>query len=205
MIIKINAEQRMTERKSDLGKLRRQGIIPAVLYGPEAEPMKISLDKAEFMKLYKKTINELVFYEIMVAGKEYHTLVKERQVHPLTREILHLDFMVIPPHQMIDVDVPVKFVGTPIGIKEGGIMDVVRRTLKIQCIPENIPEDIEVDISALNIGEALHVQQVPPGKWTVKEHADTVLVTIHAKKVELAPAPAAEPKPEEAPAEPETK
>lgn len=198
MIFKINAESRKTVKKSELSKLRKDGFIPAVIYGQGTEPLSVTLTKAEFMKIYKKTIGELVFYEVAVSGKEYHTLLKERQIHPVTREILHVDFMVVPPHQMIDVEVPLKFIGTPIGAKTGGFIDVVHRTLKIQCMEENLPEDIEVDISSLEVGEALHVHQLPKGNWVVKEHQDTVLVTIHAKKIETATAEVkAEPKAED--------
>lgn len=197
MIFKIEAVQRKTERKSDLNKLRKDGFIPAVVYGKGIEPLEITMDKTEFMKLYKKSFNELVFYEVMVAGKEYHTLLKERQIHPVSREILHVDFMVVPHDQMIELDIPLKFLGTPVGVKEGGIMDVVRRTLRIQCLEKNIPEDIEVDISNLKIGEAFHVRQLPEGKWNVKDNPENALVTIHAKKVETAAAPAEEAKAEE--------
>lgn len=197
MILKINADQRQTEKKSDLTKLRKQGFIPAVVYGPGTEPMKISLDMAEFMKLYKKSYGELVFYEISIAGKEYHTLLKERQIHPLRRDILHVDFMVIPPHQQIDVEVPIKFTGTAIGTKEGGILDVVQRTIHIQCLEDDIPEDIVVDISNINVGEALHIRQLPQGKWKVKDNPDNTILAVHAKKIEQPAAPAAEVKPDE--------
>jgi large subunit ribosomal protein L25 len=197
MILKIDAKERKTVRKSELSKLRRDGFIPAVVYGPGVEPLKISLDKADFMKLYKKSFNELVFYEVQYAGKEYHTLLKERQMHPVSREILHVDFMVIPPHQMIEVEVPLKFIGTPKGTKEGGFMDIVQRMLRIQCVEDAIPEDIEVDISHLVVGEALHVRQLPKGNWTVKDHPESALVTIHAKKTETQPV--VEPKAEETP------
>lgn len=167
MIFKIDAVERTTTKKSELTKLRNDGMIPAVIYGQEVQPLSISLNKAEFQKLYKKSLGELVFYEIKLAGKEYHTLVKERQIHPVSRDFLHIDFMVIPPHQQIEVDIPIKFVGTPIGTKEGGILDVVHRTVKILCVEDQIPEDIEVDISNLNVGEALHVNQLPKGNWVV--------------------------------------
>lgn len=188
MIFKLEAEQRVTERKSDLSHLRKNGFIPAIVYGQGCEPMKVSLNKADFMKLYKKSFNELVFYEIKIAGKEYHTLLKERQIHPVSREMLHVDFMVVPPHQMIEVDVPLKYIGTAIGSKEGGFMDIVHRVLHIQCVEDAIPSDIEVDITNLKVGDALHVHQLPKGNWTVKEHADTVLVTMHAKKIDSQPA-----------------
>jgi large subunit ribosomal protein L25 len=196
MIFKIDAAQRTTQKKSDVAKLRKDGFIPAIVYGPGTEPISITLDKTDFMKLYKKSFGELVFYNIKVGKKSYHTLMKDRQIHPVTREVLHVDFMAIPHDSKIDVEIPVKFVGTPIGTKTGGTMDVVQRILHIQCLEKDMPEDIEVDISHLEVGEALHVHQIPVGNWTVKDNPDTTLVTIHAKKIEAAPV-VAEPKPEE--------
>jgi large subunit ribosomal protein L25 len=200
MIFKIEAAQRITKKKSDMTKLRKDGFIPAIVYGSGTDPVNITLDRAEFMKHYKKSFGELVFYEIKVGRKNYHTLMKERQIHPVTREILHLDFMVVKQHQKLEIDVPIKFVGTAAGTKEGGILDIVHRTLKIQCLEENIPEDIEINISHLEVGEAMHVHQIPAGKWTVKDNPETTLVTIHAKRVDVAPAPVV-PKAEETPKE----
>ena len=188
MIFKINAVERNTVRKSDLKNLRKEGMIPAVVYGHGVEPLSITLDKIEFMKLYKKSFNEIVFYEVKVAKNEYHTMIKERQMHPVSREILHVDFMVIPPHQMIEVDVLIKFVGTPIGTKSGGFMDILHRSIRIQCIEDSIPNDIEIDISNLNVGEAFHIHQIPAGKWTIKDNPENALVTIHTKKAEVAAA-----------------
>lgn len=187
MIFKIEATQRDTKNKVDLSQLRKKGFIPAVVYGHNVEPLSITLNKAEFMKLYKKSFHEIVFYEIQLAGKEYHTLLKERQMHPVTREILHIDFMVIPPHQKIEVDVPIQFIGTAIGTKTGGFMDVIQRTVKILCVEDAIPEGIEVDISHLEVGDVLHVNQLPQGDWIVKDNPDNAVVTIHAKKIEVEP------------------
>jgi large subunit ribosomal protein L25 len=187
MIFKIDAAKRTTQKKAELTKLRKDGFIPGIVYGRDTEPVNITLDRAEFMKLYKKSFTELVFYEIKVGRKNYHTLMKERQIHPVSREILHVDFMVIPHDQEIEIDIPIKYVGTAKGIKEGGSMDVVIRTLRIQCLDKNMPEDIEVDISSLEVGDVMHVSQIPVGKWTVKDNPDQTLVTIHAKKIEVEP------------------
>jgi large subunit ribosomal protein L25 len=184
MIYKIDAEQRKTVRKSDLTNLRNSGLIPAIVYGPGTEPIQISLNKAEFMKSYKKSFGELSFFEIQLNGANYHTLIKERQIHPVSREILHVDFMVVPPHHLIEVEVPLKFIGTPVGVKAGGMLDIVQRMLKISCTEEDIPEDIEVDISSLEVGGSFHVRQLPVGKWHVKDHADNALAVVHAKRVE---------------------
>jgi large subunit ribosomal protein L25 len=196
MIFKIDAAQRETMKKSDMTKFRKEGLIPAIIYGSGTDTVNISLQKADFMKLYKKSFGELAFYEIKVGTKNYHTLMKERQIHPVSREIIHIDFMVVKLHQKLELEVPIKFVGTAVGTKTGGTLDIVQRTIKIQCMEEDIPDDIEVDITNLAVGEALHVHQIPVGKWTVKENPDSTIATVHAKKIDVAPAPA-EPKPEE--------
>lgn len=197
MIFTLNASPRDNKTKSDLTVLRAEGNIPAVIYGPGMESISISLRKSEFTACYKKSFNEIAFYEIELEGKKYHTLLKEKQPHPVTREFLHLDFMVIPAESKIEIEVPIKFVGEAIGTKEGGMVEIIHRAVKLSCAADAIPEDIELDISKLNVGESLHVRDLPAGKWQIKENLDNTLVVIHAKKKEeAAPEPKAEPKPE---------
>ncbi len=184
MIYKIEAESRKTGKKSDLNKLRDSGLIPAVVYGPQTKSTKITLNKADFLKLYKKSFNELAFFDIQLKGKNYHSIIKEKQIHPVSREILHLDFMVIPAHQKIEIDIPIKFKGTPVGVKEGGILDIIQRTVKIYCNADNLPEDIELDISKLNIDQAYHVDHLKKGEWEYRDPINNTLVVIHPKKVE---------------------
>lgn len=191
MIFKLNAVPRETIRKSDLSNMRKNGLIPAVVYGPGTDPLKVTLNKTDFMKHYKKSFGELAFYEIEYAGKNYHTMMKERQMHPVSREILHVDFMVIPHGHLIEVEVPLKFVGTPEGVKEGGTLDIVHRTVKIQGREVDIPEDITVDVKHLKLGEALYVHQLPTGNWYVKDHADDAVAVIHTKRGDVVATPEA--------------
>ncbi len=195
MILTLNAEKRNTIKKSDLTNLRETGKIPAVLYGSKMDAVKITIDKAEFTKQYKKSFNEVAFYELSMDGKTYHTLLKDKQIHPVTRNFLHLDFMLVPAESTVEIDMPVKFVGEPIGTKEGGFVDIIQRTVKISCKADQVPEDIELDISMLKVGESKHVRDLPQGSWHVKDAADITLVVVHAKatapttpEVEKAPA-----------------
>lgn len=190
MIFTLEAETRTTTKKSELNALRNTGMIPGVLYGKDLPSTSIAVKGNEFMQCYKKSFNELAFYEITLEGKKYHTILKDKLVHPVQRNILHLDFLVVPAKAQMDFDVPVRFQGEAIGTKEGGFIDVVQRTVKISCIASEVPEEIDLDVSALHVGESLHVKDLPQGKWTYKDNPDVTLVVVHAKKVET-PAPAA--------------
>ncbi|HNX38408.1 MAG TPA: 50S ribosomal protein L25 [Candidatus Cloacimonadota bacterium] len=196
MIFTLNASLRNTPKSSDLTKLRAEGCIPAVIYGPGIESIPVTLKKSEFMACYKKSFNEVSFYEIELDGKKYHTLLKEKQPHPVTREFLHLDFMIIPVESLIEIEVPVKFVGDPAGLKEGGMVDIIHRMVKISCKANAIPEDIELNVSNLKVGESMHVRDLPAGDWHIKENMDNTLIVVHPKKKEEA---AAAEKPEAAP------
>lgn len=202
MIFTLEAQPKQTSKKSELNALRRQGMIPAVLYGKSVESTPIAIDRGKFQQCYKKSFNELAFYEIVLNGTKYHTILKDKLIHPVTRNILHIDFMVVEESAQMEFEVPIQFVGEAVGTKEGGFVDVIQRSVKITCRAKDIPEEISLDISALKVGDALHIKDLPAGNWQYKDHSDITLVVVHAKKTEVAPAaaeaPAAEePKPEQ--------
>ncbi len=199
MIFTLEAQTKQTSKKSELNALRRQGFIPAVLYGKSVESTPIAIDRSKFQQCYKKSFNELAFYEIVLNGTKYHTILKDKLIHPVTRNILHIDFMVVEESAQMEFEVPIQFVGEAVGTKEGGFVDVVQRAVKITCRAKDIPDEISLDISALKVGDALHIKDLPSGNWQYKDHADITLVVVHAKKADEAPAAA------EAPAAEETK
>ena len=190
MIFTLDAITRDNKKKSDLTELRAQGLIPAVIYGKGLESQSVAVKKADFMNCYKKSFKEIAFYEILFEGKKYHTLLKEKQTHPVNRDFLHLDFMVIPPKSMIEVEVPVRVVGEAAGLKEGGFLDVLHRSLKIVVQADQIPEDIEVIVTDLRVGDTIHVRDLPVGKWQYKDNLDNAIAVVHAKKADEAPAAA---------------
>lgn len=181
MIFTLNAQARNTVKKSDLTVLRASGMIPAVMYGSEVESTKLSISIADFIKCYKKSFNEVCFYELELDGKKYHTILKDKQIHPVNRNFLHLDFMVVPKESTIELEIPVKIVGEAIGLKEGGFMDVVHRSVKVACKASDIPEGLELNVSSLKVGDSLHVRDLPKGSWQYKDHDDVTIVVIHAK------------------------
>jgi large subunit ribosomal protein L25 len=192
VIFTLEATKRTIGKKSELNNLRREGLIPAVLYGKNMDSTPITVKKGEFQQCYKKSFNELAFYEIVLEGKKHHTILKDKLVHPVTRNILHIDFMVVESSAQMEFEIPIKIIGEPAGIKEGGFMDIIQRTVKISCRAKDIPEELPLDVSGLNIGDSLHIKDLPEGKWQYKDHADATLVVVHAKKAEAEPtAPAA--------------
>lgn len=204
MIFTIEAKKRTTTKKSELNALRHQGMIPAVLYGKTVESTPISIDRGNFLQCYKKSFNELAFYEIQLNGNKHHTILKDKLIHPVTRDILHIDFMVIEETAEMEFEVPVQYVGEAAGTKEGGFMDVVQRTVKITCQAKNVPEEIKLDISGMHIGDTMHIKDLTVGKWQYKDHADVALVVVHAKKTEQVPVVEAAPEAEETVTETET-
>jgi large subunit ribosomal protein L25 len=195
MIFTLEAEKRTTTKKSEINALRSAGKIPAIMYGKDVPSTPIALNSGAFMQCFKKSFNELAFYEILLEGNKYHTILKDKLVHPVHRNILHLDFLVVPAKAHMEFDIPVRFMGEAIGNKEGGFTDVIQRTVKISCLAEDVPEEIDLDVSGLHVGESLHVKDLPTGKWTYKDNPEVTLVVVHAKKVETAAPTAVTPEP----------
>ncbi|MDY0151404.1 MAG: 50S ribosomal protein L25 [Candidatus Cloacimonas sp.] len=184
MIFTLNAQTRHTVKKSDLTNLRASGMIPAVVYGNEMESLSISINKAEFAQLHKKSFTEVNFWEINCDGKKYNTILQARQIHPVQRNFLHLDFMVVSADSLIELEIPIHYLGEPIGLQEGGMLDILQRTLKVVCKSTDIPEELSLDVSQLKVGDSVNVRDLPQGKWQVKDHADVALAVVHAKKAE---------------------
>ena len=195
MIFTLEAQKRNTVKKSELTALRSAGMIPAVMYGKDVAATTITINKGAFQQCYKKSFNELAFYEINLDGKKFHTILKDKLVHPVTRNILHIDFMIVQETAQMEFEVPLQYIGEAAGNKEGGFTDMLQRSVKITCKAKDVPQEISVEISHLRVGDSLHVKDLPTGAWHYKDHADVALVVIHAKKKDAA---AAEEKPAEA-------
>jgi len=182
MIFKLEAEMRNVGKKQLVKETRTMGRIPAVVYGRGDENIAISLPKTDFMKSYKKSIGEIAIFNIKVAGKEYQTIVKERQIHPVSRDIIHVDFMTMQADKAIHIDVPIKIVGEPAGVKSGAILDVQHRSLQVSCKPAFIPEDIEIDVTNMEIGDAIHIKDIHKENVVMRDAADVVIASLHYPK-----------------------
>jgi large subunit ribosomal protein L25 len=160
--------------------LRRSGLIPAVLYGHKgAESVALTLSAKDAETLLKKaTINNtLVQVKIPDISWSGKALLREVQTHPWKNALYHLSFFSVAAQESLDVMVQLHFVGEPAGVKQGGVLEVVISELQVQCAPENIPESIEIDVSNMQIGDVIRVEELvlPPGVTPLSEPERTVV------------------------------
>jgi large subunit ribosomal protein L25 len=189
------------ERRTGTGKgvargLRRQGQIPAILYG-EGEPISLTADPKVLLRALGTEAGENVILNLtIVDGKDFtrKAMVKEVQVDPVTGKPLHADFLAISMERPIEVEVPVEVAGVPEGVKEkGGILDQILREIRVRCLPVAIPDRIGLDVSSLDIGDVLHVSDLPiPEGVELLTDREQAVVMVAAPAVEEVAAPVGE-------------
>lgn len=184
--ITLLVEKRSQTGKGPARRLRAMGKAPAVFYGKNSEPIKLSVDIHEFGKAMEQGGRNTLF-DLQVlenGGTVNHVAVlKERQTRPLDGSLVHLDFLEVFMDEPIQVNVAVEFHGKSIGVEKGGIFQAVAKELQLSCLPRDIPSSVEVDISALDVGQSLHINQItlPEGVTSVHED-DFVLATVVSPK-----------------------
>jgi large subunit ribosomal protein L25 len=162
-------------------ELRRKGKIPAVFYGPETEPILLSVNIIDLEQALKKGIQN---------GKtnKKTVMIKELQTHPVSRSFLHVDFYEIDINRKINVKVPITIKGKSKGLEFGGTLQIIRRELEVLCLPLKIPESIEVDITDLDIGESIHVDEITlEGDIEIPFDANFTIVAMLSPKFEEEP------------------
>lgn len=175
-IIEINSNERTDIGKNLVNKIRNKGLVPAVLYGTEPKTLTVALSDA--IKLYNAR-HENFLIKLKINNDIKDALLKDIQLNPVKNNVIHLDFLELVAGKPIAVKIPIQLTGTPMGIKLGGIIEHFLWEVKIECLPKNIPEFITIDISNLNIGESIHIEdlKVPQGV-KVLDKAKQVIVTI---------------------------
>ncbi len=164
--------------KSEAVKIRMTERLPVVLYGPDIkENVYLTVDYKKFEKTFKTHGKNGVF-SLACGGKKYTVIIKDYKIHPITRNFLHADFYAISPGKSFNTEVPIKYVGTPVGVKEGGGLYVFTRQVRVNTDLENLPSSIEVDISALKTNQYLIVRDIPKGKYRILTHEGTALVEV---------------------------
>ena len=185
--IELEAELRSSNGKGPARRLRQGGKAPAVFYGPKRATTPITIDSKEFLqKVSALEGSHLIRFRSTadeVASKV--ALVKDAQYHPVTGAVLHADFYEVDMQAKLRVPVPLHFTGKAAGVALGGILQPVRRDVEVECLPADIPEFINVDVSELNIHDAIHVSQLQvPANVTVRYDTDFTLVTVLPPTVE---------------------
>lgn len=198
--IALKASLRTEIGKTELKKIRKQGLVPAVVYHKGEEAVSISLPEKEFVKILRTAGGENLLINLTIEKskkKACTVLIKEVQHHPVKRNVLHVDFSEVSLTEKIIVEVEVVAKGQSIGVKqEGGMMDHPLRMVKIQCLPTDIPKSIDVDVSALKLGDSIHVRDLKVSeKLKILNDADSLLFQVRLpveEKVEDATAEAPE-------------
>jgi large subunit ribosomal protein L25 len=184
-------------RRDDVGKgaarkARAAGRIPAVLYGHGETPVALSVSARDFeLAVRRQGGNPII--GLALAESEFTALIRDVQYDPISHDIIHLDFQHISLTETIEVEVPVKLVGLAIGVKDGGgILEPILRELKVRCLPTAIPPSIEVDVTALNIGDSIHVGTVSVPDVVILNDAEATIVTVVPPTVHVEEKPAEE-------------
>ncbi|MBT3271744.1 MAG: 50S ribosomal protein L25 [Spirochaetales bacterium] len=177
----LSASARTELRKGPSGRLRRAGKIPAVIYG-HSGTAPITVDAVEFRKKFKR-ISENTIINLHVDDKDYDVLVKDFQENILKGTITHIDFYEIERGKLLRTHIPIRTTGTPIGVREGGLLEVLMHEIEVECLPKDIPEHMEIDVESMDVGSSIHISDLdaPDGvKFLVAD--ELVVLTVAVPK-----------------------
>jgi large subunit ribosomal protein L25 len=205
-LIELKTNKRTATGNGPAGRLRRTGQIPAVYYGPNTKPVLISVNKNDLeLALKKGGIGQVILNLVIQNNGETLTMpamIKELQTHPVSRNFIHVDFYEIRMDRKITVKIPVITKGVAKGVEVGGILQIVRRELEVECLPLEVPESIVIDITDLDIGDSIHVGKISlEGEIEILEEDNRTVVTVLHPKLEEAETPEEEEAAEEGIAE----
>lgn len=189
MSISIKAERREVFGKNVSRRLRRTGMIPAILYGANEANVPLTLNKKDVFMILRSETGENTIFQVSFDSETKNAMIKDLQMDPVTDEILHADLVQIAMDKVIRVSIPVITVGDAVGVKtEGGFVDFVTREIEVECLPKDIPEHIEIEISDLHLRQSRKVEDiVVPDEIKILTEPDVVVVHIEvpAKEEEI--------------------
>jgi large subunit ribosomal protein L25 len=187
--IKLPARARTEKGTKAVNRLRKSGYLPAVIYGLDA-PKSVALPMAAFETMQRHHTSESVMVTLDVEGDKAHqVLVREVQHHPLTGKPVHVDFYELSLTKSVRIALPLELTGTPVGVsRDGGVLEHLLREIEVECLPGDIIEQLELDVSALVIGDGLSVEDLPLDreKYHVITGKDIAVVSVAAPRVEAA-------------------
>jgi large subunit ribosomal protein L25 len=192
-MMELTADRRRTTGKEFSRKRRAEGRIPGVIYGKGLESRSIEFDGKSLEKFLDTARRGTVIVRMTVRdgseGKESYAVLKEVQTHPATDRVTHVDFYEVALGQTFRVEVPIRIRGKAAGIELGGLLDVVMRSIEVECTPANVPEFIEADVSPLGIGQSLTLESIrfPEGVVPTEKDLRQPVAAVHAPKAEEVP------------------
>ena len=188
-LIELKTNKRTETGNGPARRLRRAGLIPAVYYGPNSETVLLSVNKNDLELVLKKGgVGQVILNLIIQNNGEtlsMPAMIKELQTHPVSRHFIHVDFYEIKMDRKITVKVPVTTAGVAKGVELGGILQIVRRELEVECLPLEVPESIVIDVTDLDIGDSIHVGKISlEGDIEILEDDNRTVVTVLHPKLE---------------------
>lgn len=172
---------------------RMAGNIPGVIYGPEVDPMSIEVSEKDLRRAVKESGSSSAIYQLDVNGKSTPVIIRDLQRHPLTSKVTHVDFHAISMNKPLHITVSLNITGIPVGVRvDGGIMQTVIREVEISCLPKDIPDSVDIDVTELQVGDSIHVKDLEiPNAKILTEDRRTILV-VNAPTVSSLDTPAEE-------------
>ncbi len=178
--VSVSGSLRENVGKKDAKRLRREGMVPCVLYGGKDQIMFTASEKAFKDVVYTP---EACLIDLEIDGKKFTAVLQDIQFHPVSENILHADFLQIFEDKPVKVDIPVKLSGVSPGVLKGGKLHIKLRKVKVKGLPGDLPDQIDVSISKLNIGDAFKVSQLESDKLEFMDPANAVIVMVKSTRV----------------------
>ncbi|MFT4547034.1 MAG: large subunit ribosomal protein L25 [Verrucomicrobiales bacterium] len=182
--ITLEAQKRTTSGTAAARRMRREGIIPAVIYGAAQDEYPVQVNAKKFGELLRSSASENFLVDLQIEGAKESSklaLIQDVQHHPLSGIILHIDFNAVNENQEIHASVPLELTGDAPGVKAGGIVDQQHYELEVHCLPTNLPESLTVDIGELEMGASLHVGDIKFPEGVSATLGDDVIVVLVAE------------------------
>jgi large subunit ribosomal protein L25 len=187
--VKLKAQTRTVIGRNAIKKIKKQGLVPGVVYGSQAAPLALQVESRDLANVLAHASSEHVLVELEIADGSQSvtklTLIQEVQHHPLRRELLHVDFHAVSTTEKITSEVPIEAYGEALGVRTfGGLLEYSLRVLEVECFPQDLPDIVRIDVTNLNIGESLHVRDIPlPSGVEAITDGDLTVVSVVASRV----------------------
>ena len=194
--LKLVAKPREEKGSGPAGRLRREGIVPAVIYG-EGKPAKmVQVNAHEFEQVLRGHTGEHMLVDLTVEGTGDHkVLIEEVQHHPVSGKVIHADFHEVSMTKKLSIEIPIELMGEPVGVtQQGGVLEHILREVEVECLPQDILEEIQVDVTGLGIGDSLTVEDIKldPAKYEVLSEPELAIAAVAAPRIEEEPVAAEE-------------
>jgi large subunit ribosomal protein L25 len=188
--VSIEVQPREETGKNANRRARAAGRIPAVVYGGGKESVAISVDRKTLLDSMKGHSGEHPIYLLKLGDKDRHAMIRDMEVHPISRQVIHIDFQRVMMDQKIRVAVPVELIGTAVGVKvEGGMLDFVTREVHVECLPGQIPKHLEAEVTDLHVGQHVEARDLKlPEGVVLLDDPDRVLASVSHSRTEEAEA-----------------